>query len=75
MCCELLTSSSSSVKYGPLFLLTAMMTATTSLPFMMGLAKMLRVVYSVSSSTNVLKWLFWKSIYVYIFFYQNNFYS
>lgn len=38
-----LTSSSSLVKHGPSSLFRAMMTATTSLPFMMGVARMFLV--------------------------------
>lgn len=51
-----LTSSSSLVKHGPSSLFTAMITATTSLPFMMGVARMFLVTYSVSSSAKELKW-------------------
>lgn len=53
-----LTSSSCAVKCGPVVLLRAMMMATMSLPLRMGAARTLRVVNSVSSSTNELKyWL------------------
>ena len=40
---QTLTSSSSLVKHGPSSLFTAMITATTSLPFMMGVARMFLV--------------------------------
>lgn len=55
-----LTSSSCAVKCGPVVLLRAMMTATMSLPLRMGAARTLRVVNSVSSSTNGLKYWFCK---------------
>ena len=50
------TSSSFVVKCGPSNLLMAIMTATMSLPFMMGMAMTFLVWYSVSSSTKSLKW-------------------
>lgn len=50
------TSSSCSLKQEPPILFTAIMTATMSFPFMMGVAITFLVSYSVSMSTKSLKW-------------------
>lgn len=61
---KMVTSSSFAVKWGPSSLLTAIMTATMSLPFIMGAARMFLVLYSVKVSTNSLKWGLWRRMIV-----------